>query len=156
TWNVSSQVSEPSPQPATWSRHWQVTTSAPNWCVETGYGMLVWDDIILTDFARPISRRLASSSRAFLDFVLTGSAARYFKANWQYGLFFLFPFALLLVFLVAAVVIAYYVATSLFSSYVMQVAFFVMLSAAIFITLLRWPGQRWSVQHGLDDWIFSW
>ena len=21
---------------------------------------------------------------------------------------------------------------------------------------MRWPGQRWSVLHGLDDWIFSW
>ena len=156
TWNVSSQVSEPSPQPATSSTHWQVTTSGPNWRVETGYGMLVWDDIILSDLARPITRRLAGSSLAFLDIMLTGSAVRYFKANWQYGLFFLFPFLLLLVFLVVAVVIAHYVATSLLSSYALQVASFVTLSAAIFIALLRWPGQRWSVQHGLEDWVFSW
>jgi pimeloyl-ACP methyl ester carboxylesterase len=156
TWNLSSQVSEPSPHAATSSPHWQVTTSAPNWRVETGYGMLVWDDIILSDFARPIARRLARSALAFLDFMLTGSAARYFKANWQYGLFFLFPFVLLLGFLVVAVVIAYYVASSLPSSYPLQVALFVPLSAAMFIALLRWPGQRWSVLHGLDDWIFSW
>jgi pimeloyl-ACP methyl ester carboxylesterase len=88
--------------------------------------------------------------------MLTGSAARYFRANWQYGLFFLFPFVLLLIFLVVAVVIAHYVATSLLSSYVLQVALFVTLSAAIFIALLRWPGQRWSVQHALEDWVFSW
>jgi hypothetical protein len=88
--------------------------------------------------------------------MLTGSAARYFKANWQYGLFFLFPFVLLLVFFLVAVVIGYYVASSLLSSYALQVALFVTLSAAIFITLLRWPGQRWSVLHGLDDWVFSW
>ena len=156
TWNVSAQVSEPNPQPATSSTHWQVTTSGPNWRVETGYGMLVWDDIILSDLARPITRRLAGSSLAFLDIMLTGSAVRYFKANWQYGLFFLFPFVLLLVFLVVAVVIAHYVATSLLSSYALQVASFVTLSAAIFIVLLRWPGQRWSVQHGLEDWVFSW
>ena len=31
----------------------------------------------------------------FLDIVLTGAAARYWKANWQYALFFLFPFFLL-------------------------------------------------------------
>ena len=156
TWNISSQVSEPSPDPATCSPHWQVTTSAPNWRVETGYGMLVWDDIILSDFARPIIGRLARSSRAFLDFMLTRSAARYFKANWQYGLFFLFPFVLLLVFFLVAMVIAYYVASALASSYPLQVALFLMLSAAIFIVLLRWPGRRWSVLHGLDDWIFSW
>jgi pimeloyl-ACP methyl ester carboxylesterase len=156
TWNISSQVSEASPDPATSSPHWKVTTSAPNWRVETGYGMLAWDDIILSDFSRPITARLARSSLAFLDFMLTGSAARYFKANWQYGLFFLFPFVLLLVFFLVAVVIAYYVASSLLSSHALQVALFVTLSAAIFITLLRWPGQRWSVLHGLDDWVFSW
>jgi hypothetical protein len=110
TWNISSQVLEVSEDPATSSPHWQVTTSAPNWRVETGYGMLVWDDIILSDFARPITARLARSSLAFLDFMLTGSVARYFKANWQYGIFFLFPFVLLFVFFLVSVVIAYYAA----------------------------------------------
>src|SRR5207245_28005 len=86
----------------------------------------------------------------------TGAAARYFKASWRYGLFFLFPFVWLLAFLVVAAVIAYFVATSLLSSHALQAALFVALSAAIFITLLHWPGRRWSVQHGLDDWIFSW
>jgi pimeloyl-ACP methyl ester carboxylesterase len=156
TWNLGAQVSEPSPDPATSGPHWQVTTSGPNWRVETGYGMLVWDDIILSDFARPTAGRLARSALAFLDFMRTGSAARYFKANWQYGLFFLFPFVLLLGFLVVAMVIAYYVAGLLLSSHALQLALVVPLGAAIFLILLRWPGQRWSVLHGLDDWIFSW
>jgi pimeloyl-ACP methyl ester carboxylesterase len=155
TWNLSSQVSEPSVHAATSSPHWQVTTVAPNWHVETGYEMLVWDDIILSDFARSTAGRLVGSSQAFLDFIRTRSAGRYFKANWQYGLFFLFPFVMLLSFLIVAAVIAYHVA-SLLSSYAWQVALFVPLSAAIFLILLRWPGQRWSVLHGLDDWIFSW
>jgi pimeloyl-ACP methyl ester carboxylesterase len=156
TWNLSSQVSEPSLDPATSGPHWQATTSAANWRVETGYGMLVWDDIILSDFARPTTGRLARSTLAFVDFMLTGSAARYFKANWQYGLFFLFPFVLLLGFLVVAMVIAYHLAGLLLSSYALQLALMVPLGAAIFLILLRWPGQRWSVLHGLDDWIFSW
>src|SRR5215470_9992275 len=156
TWNISAQVSEPSPDSTTSSPHWQVTTSAPNWCVETGYGMLVWDDIILSDFARPTTRRLTGSSLALLDFLLTGSAARYFKASWQYGLFFQFPFVLALGFLVVAVVIAYCAASSLPASYTLQIGLFVPLSAVLFITLLHWPGRRWSVLHGLDDWIFSW
>jgi pimeloyl-ACP methyl ester carboxylesterase len=118
--------------------------------------MLVWDDIILSDFARPTTRRLTGSSLALLDFLLTGSAARYFKASWQYGLFFQFPFVLALGFLVVAVVIAYYAASSLPASYTLQIGLFVPLSAVLFITLLHWPGRRWSVLHGLDDWIFSW
>jgi hypothetical protein len=156
TWNVSAQASAASPQPAASSTHWRVTTSAPNWRVETEYAMLVWDDIILSDFARPITARLARSALAFLDIMLTGTAARYFKATWQYGLFFLFPFVLLLVFGFVAVAIAHYLATALTSSPALAAVYLVALSAAIFIALLFWPGQRWGVQHGLDDWIFSW
>jgi hypothetical protein len=115
--------------------------------------MLVWDDIILSDLARPITRRLAGSSLAFLDIMLTGQQ---FGTSKQTGnmAFSSVPFVLLLVFLVVAVVIAHYVATSLLSSYALQVASFVTLSAVIFIALLRWPGQRWSVQHGLKTGFF--
>jgi len=103
-----------------------------------------------------ITRRLAGSSLAFLDIMLTGSAVRYFKANWQYGLFFLFPFVLLLVFLVVAVVVAITVATSLLSSYALQVASFVTLTAAIFIALLRWPGSDGAYSTGWKTGFFSW
>jgi hypothetical protein len=88
--------------------------------------------------------------------MLTGTAARYFKATWQYGIFFLFPFASLLVFGFVAVAIAHYPATALTSSSAVAAVYLVALSAALFIALLFWPGQRWGVQHSLDDWIFSW
>jgi pimeloyl-ACP methyl ester carboxylesterase len=156
TWNVCSAVSDLTPQSEASHAQWKVTTRAPNWQVETIYELLLWDDIVLADFAQPVTKRLAKSLLAFLDIVATGTAFRYFRANWQYALFFLFPFLLLLVFAVVAVAIAHGVASSIALPYILHVAAIVALSMSIFTLLLHWPGRRWRVQQGLDDWIFSW
>lgn len=156
TWNVNAAVSDPAPRSEASNAQWKVTTHAANWHVETAYELLLWDDIVLGDFARPLTERLAQSSRAFLDIVLTGAAVRYWRANWQYALFFLFPFFLLFAFAAVAVAIAYWAASSMPHSYGARVVLSVALAAAIFTVLLHWPGRRWRVQQGLDDWMFSW
>jgi pimeloyl-ACP methyl ester carboxylesterase len=155
TWNVSSAVSDPASQSEASVARWRVTTSGPNWQVETVYELLLWDDIVLGDFARPTSKRLVHSLFAFFDIVMTGTAFRYLRANWQYALFFLFPFFLLCGFAVAAVLIAHWLASSLALSYMLYVVLVVALGVAIFTLLLHWPGQRWGLQQALDDWIFS-
>src|SRR5690348_2942212 len=94
TWNVSSTISDATLESGTSNPRWNVTTRAPNWQVETVYEPLLWDDIVLGDFARPMANRLIKSSFAFFDIVMRGVAFQYFEANWQYGLFFLFPFFL--------------------------------------------------------------
>src|SRR5262249_37354821 len=38
---------------------------------------------------------------------------------------------------------------------VLAVVIAILLAVAIFLGLLQWPGRRWRVQQGLDDWIFS-
>src|SRR5262249_35259328 len=153
---VNAAVSDRAPQAEASNAQWKVTTKAANWHVETAYELLLWDDIVLRDFAGPIAKRLAKSSRAFLDIVSSGAAARYLKANWQYALFFLFPFFLLFIFAAVAVVIAYWAASSVPPSQVARVIVFIALAAVVFSVLLYWPGRRWRVQQGLDDWIFSW
>ena len=155
TWNVSATMSDAPLQAESSHARWNVTACAANWQVETAYELLLWDDLVLTDFARPMTERLAKSSRAFLDIVMTGAAFRYFRANWQYALFFLFPFFLLCVFAVTAAVFAHWIASSLATSSILYAALFAALTAAIFTVLLHWPGKRWGVQQALDDWIFS-
>jgi hypothetical protein len=82
TWSVYPEVSEFTQSRASHAQ-WKVTTRAPNWRVETVYELLLWDDIVLSDFAQPMTKRLANSSFAFFDVVMTGTAFRYFRANWQ-------------------------------------------------------------------------
>ncbi|HEY0567881.1 MAG TPA: alpha/beta hydrolase, partial [Xanthobacteraceae bacterium] len=78
-----------------------------------------------------------------------------FRANWQYGLFFLFPFLLLCVFALAAASISHTIANWLTASGIAYLALFAPLTAVIFIGLLHWPGKRLGLQQALDDWIFS-
>src|SRR5215210_184538 len=155
TWNVSSAVSDPAAQSEASVARWTVTTSGPNWQVETVYDLLLWDDIVLADFARPAAKRIVQSLFAFFNIVMTGTAFRYFGANWQYALFFLFPFLLLCTFALAAAAIAHWLASSLTVSFIVYVVLVIAFGAAIFTVLLHWPGQRWGVHQALDDWIFS-
>jgi len=148
---TSALKSEPSPQPATSSTHCKSRLRA-HWRVETGYGMLGVGDIILSDLrgrSPDASRIVPGLPRYHAD----GSAVRYFKATGNMP-FLSVPFVLLLVFLVVGRRGRPLVATSLLSSYRAAGCSFVTLTAAIFIALLRWPGQRWSVQHGLKTGFF--
>jgi pimeloyl-ACP methyl ester carboxylesterase len=155
TWNVSSRVSDPTSQGEASLARWMVTTAGPNWHVGTAYELLLWDDIVLADFACPMIKRLVQSLSAFLDIVTTGTAFRYVRANWQYALFFLFPFFLLCAFAVAAAAIAHWIVSSLALSGLLYSLLVIALSAAFFALLLHWPGKRWGLQQALDDWIFS-
>jgi hypothetical protein len=156
TWNVSSTVSDIAPAKPGTNPVWTVTTTAPNWRVETSYEPLLWDDIILADFARPMAQRLSQACQVFSDIVISGTFFRYCKANWQYGLFFMFPFVLLALFALVAVLIAHQATVLAGLSGLIQTGLTGAFGIVLFIALLHWPGRRWRVQQSLDDWIFSW
>jgi pimeloyl-ACP methyl ester carboxylesterase len=156
TWNVSAEISDYEPPSQNSNPKWTVTTAASNWHVQTIYEPLLWDDIVQADFARPMGGRLSRSFRAFVDFIWSGAVLRYFKANWQYGMFFLFPYLLLCVFAAIAVAVAVAAVSFIELSKLMQIATALALSVVIFLGLLQWPGRRWRLQDALDDWIFSW
>ena len=155
-WNVRPTLSDLERSSQEPNARWTVVTSAANWRVETVYEPLLWDDIVLSDFARPTRERLAKSSLAFLDIVLSGVVFRYFKANWQYALFFLFPYLLVCAFALVAAAVAYWAASWATLAPVPRIAVTAVLAVPLFIGLLYWPGRRWRVQQALDDWIFSW
>src|SRR6188472_3195517 len=77
TWNVTTALSDLAPGAADGNPAWSVTTTAPNWSVETTYEPLLWDDIVRSDFARPMWRRLPLSFRVLLEIVGSGAFFRY-------------------------------------------------------------------------------
>src|ERR1700682_6327434 len=101
-----------------------------------------------------MSQRLRKSFCAFFDFIWSGTVFRYFMANWQYGLFFLFPYLLLCLFATVACVAAFGILGFITPPGVVQTAVALVLGIVIFFGLLQWPGRRWRVAQGLDDWIF--
>jgi pimeloyl-ACP methyl ester carboxylesterase len=155
-WNVRPTLSDLERSSKGADVRWRVATSAANWQVETVYEPLLWDDIVLSDFARPTRERVSKSPLAFLDIVWSGAVFRYFKANWQYALFFFFPYVLVCAFALVAAAIAYWVADFTTLAPIPRIALAGVLAVVLFIALLYWPGRRWRVQQALDDWIFSW
>jgi hypothetical protein len=157
TWSVAARVSALQ-QTSAASSGWTVTTEAPGWQVVTEYGLLDWTDIVRRDVARPVAVHLWNGLVTFADLVLSGTAWRYFAANWRYGMFFLVPFLDMFLFAAAAALAGWYAGTSLavaVSSAIAGVAAAVLVAAAVFHALMRWPGERWRIGQAMADWSFA-
>jgi hypothetical protein len=164
TWNVTAAVSalhEPG-APEGDEGHWSVTTRAPGWEVHTRYEQLDWSDIVRTEIGRPAGRRLWDGAVTFADLLVSGTARRYFAANWRYGMFFLVPFVDVVLFAALAIAAGAFAAATVMSaaadawwSSALGVISGVAVAAVGFAALMRWPGQRWRVGQGLADWIFA-
>jgi hypothetical protein len=129
---------------------WRVATSGPNWRVETDYRLLRWDDLIDIAARQPMWRRIPRGLLALLDFIAGGALWRYFRTNWRYALFFLYPYVLLAGLVALAALVGNLVAEALASALAGCAA-----GALVFVALLRWPGRRLYLPLMLDDWIFA-
>ena len=129
---------------------WNVTTTGPDWLVETDYHLVRWHDVIDAFGRQSIGSRIALGILAFLDFVLTGTLWRYLLTNWRYAGFFLYPFVMLGLLIAAAFLIGVF-------------AFKITGSIPIatggglfgFAVLLAGPWRRLHLGTLFDDWIFS-
>ena len=156
TWHVATAVSELTPGATNGNSAWTVTTRGLNWSVETSYEPLLWDDIVRGDDVRPMGRRLLLSFQVFLNVIGSGAFFRYCSANWQYALFFLFPYAATGLFALVAIVIAERGIDVTGLSGPLGSILTGLIAVGIFLVLMHWLGRKWGVSQALDDWIFSW
>ena len=165
TWNVTAAVS-PLREDGGVDGHWTVTVAGPGWQVETHYEQLDWSDIVRAEMARPAGRRLWDGLVTLVDLIATGTAGRYFKANWRYGMFFLIPFLNVVLFgviaVIAAIAVGRTIANAMHAGMVGSgLASFsgaiagVIVAVLVFALLLRRPGERWRVGQAFADWIFA-
>jgi hypothetical protein len=153
TWNVSVEVSDLR-DPAAGEGHWTVTATAPGWNGETRYEILDWHDIVRADLAGSVPKRLWNGLVTFVDFIASGTVRRYFAANWRYAMFFFVPFVNVILFAAVAIALGWLAGAALgFSALGITAA--LAIAVLSFVLLLRWPGQRWRVDQGLEDWIFA-
>lgn len=153
TWAAKAEVGPLEMSPDRLVGLWRTRTYGPNWETHAEYHSLLWDDMVIEDFARPAWQRLWLAFRAFGDFILTGTAFRYLMVNWRYGLFFFYPVFLLLAFAAAAIVSAHWlVGVGMPFPWVSAPV----AAIAIFAALLIWPGRFLLLDYMMDDWIFGW
>jgi hypothetical protein len=152
TWNIGAKVSELR-QSSDLAGDWTIDASGPNWATQTTYEPWVWHDIVRADVAGPMLPRLKAGAATFWDFIASGTAKRYFKANYRYGCFFLIPFLDVVLFAVLGIIAAWFAARAVPVAPVLAWIIGIVIALAAFVLLLRWPGQRWRVSQGLADWI---
>jgi len=129
---------------------WNVTTTGPDWLVETDYRLVRWHDVIEAFGRRSIWSRISVGILTFLDFVMTGTLWRYLLTNWRYAGFFLYPFVMFGLLIASAFLIG-------------VVAFKITGSIPIatagglfgFATVLAGPWRWLHLGDLFDDWIFS-
>jgi len=146
TWSVKASVG--APDVSTDEMKWTVTTTGPNWRVESNYHLVRWDDVIQAQSRQPLWRRLPLGILAFLDFVFAGALWGYFRTNWHYAVFFLYPFTLFFVLVVIALATGMLIgrADALIGS---------LTGLATFAVLLAGPWRWLHLAPLFDDWIFS-
>jgi hypothetical protein len=129
---------------------WKVTTTGPNWQVETDYHLVRWDDVIESFKQRPIWFRIPQGILAFLDFVAAGALWGYLRTNWHYAGFFLYPFVAFGVLIVAAFLVGEF-AFKIGGSISLTIG----IGLLAFATLLVGPWRWLNLADLFDDWIFS-
>jgi hypothetical protein len=129
---------------------WSVATTGPNWQVETDYRLVRWDDVIETFSRRTMFWRIPLGIVAFLDFVASGALWAYLRTNWQYAVFFLYPFVMLGALVLVSVLIGV-LAVKAGGSVLVGIVASVLLLAA----LLVGPWRLLHLNALFDDWIFS-
>jgi hypothetical protein len=155
TWSVSAQVGAIEAAAAGEGERWRLTVQGPDWTTETTYEPLDWHHMVVGEMARSRLHRLFGGLVAFLDFVFSGTAYRYFVATWRYALFFLVPFFNLLLFTIVALAAGALVARMTGAAGIAAAAIVIVVAVALFFGLMRWPGGSWRVEQALADWIFA-
>jgi hypothetical protein len=144
TWSVQASVVD-----GTDDTNWRVTTSGPNWQVDTHYRLVDWSDVIEAAAEKPMWLRIPQGLSAFVDFAVN-ALPRYLRANWRYAGFFLYPFVMFAALATLAISIGRYAASA--SGYLLAG---IAVALAIFALLWQWPGRRLFLHLLFDDWIFS-
>jgi hypothetical protein len=129
---------------------WNVTTTGPDWQVETDYHLVRWHDVIEAFGRRSTGSRISVGILAFLDFVLAGTLWRYLVTNWRYAVFFLYPFVMFGLLVAVAFLIGVF-------AFKITGSIPIAIGGGLFgfAALLAGPWRWLQLGNLFDDWIFS-
>jgi pimeloyl-ACP methyl ester carboxylesterase len=138
---------------------WSIDTKADDWQTHTTYDFLRFEDFIQQDLASPIWRTVCHSVWIYWRLVLSGTIARFGKANWRFATFITYPHLLLLLQAACAAGIAFVFEKGLNTLGIPDL-FSIAAALAIFIALLgamlKYTENSTYVLYLLSDTIWTW
>lgn len=151
-WGATSTASKPELSADGRAMRWDVETKGPNYATSCRYTVLRWDELMMPYVERPWIWRMVDGYKALLEFAVTGTIGRYFKANVRYGLFVIYPVILLVLFALAAVAAG--IAAAALGVPVPWLSAPV-IAIAVFLLALRFVGAYFYLDFALADWAFA-
>jgi hypothetical protein len=153
TWNVHGEVSPISLSADGAVANWTVETRGPSWRVATDYYYFHWDEFVSADIRESDWWRFPLGIAALFEFILSGTAARYFIVAWRYGVFFLLP----LLYIVGMAWLSIALARNIdaHSGLPFSALWMPPLAFAVFVILRLTFGRMLFVRYALDDWYFA-
>lgn len=153
TWDVETSTTDVSLPSVDVGRATVVTSSkADSWQVTTEFHFLGLDSIVTADAARPLPVRVLRYLVAFFDYWLSGTAFSIFAKSWRFGLYFLYPFAVIAFFFLAVLFVS---SVALRFAGMNAPGLSALIALLALFPLLASLGKRWSVTHLMDLWSFS-
>ena len=131
-------------------------SAAGPWRVETDVHFFSLEPVVQRDFADPLHERVGRYLATFADYVGTGTMFAFFRTNWRFALYFLYPFVTLALFALASLVPLFVaLAVGVEGSVLLASVLFGSAAAILLTILLKTLGKRWFVPHLMDLWSFS-
>ncbi len=127
--------------------HWQTKTVGSNWAISTRMVVLEWCSFLDYPEKSTFWQRIFYSSPLYFAHFTTLAPWRFFKANWRYGLTFIYPILTLL--LVAALSGATIWGTAQLVSE-LPLILSISIGIAVFLVVLNVLGQRWALPMAFE------
>lgn len=151
-WNAATSRSDPLLAPDGRKVTYDVTASGPGWRTDTRYTILRWDELMAPYVGQPWLKRITSGYRALLEFAFNGTIRRYFRAYVRYGLFVIYPFLVLGLFAILAIILG--VLAAVFGIPAAWVTA-PLVAVVAFVLLMRFGGNYFYLDFALADWAFA-
>lgn len=138
---------------------WTVKAGVDEQEVHTTYEVLLWDDLVRRDMARPLFAGACLNALALLHVAATGTLFRLYRASWKCGNVILYPFVMTLL-LPAAVLLLAALSHSHLSIGFGLPAWFAVALGIIAGLFGLWKTAPWLERAFLwqlmNDWVFNW
>ena len=148
---------EPAPPDRPGTR-WRLAARWPDGPVETTVEVMDWHDLCARDFAAPKWRQLLTSLRVLLYAVTSGTLPAMLRLNWKFGLFSIYPWAMMVSYLVIAIGL---IAAILALASALGLPWWAGIppaAAALYggLRITERLDARLYVWYLVNDWIFTW